>query len=167
MPSSLGTLTECVNFLFRLVAIFNIKSQWQGPEILIFVIRVYYEKLGHTLKPIVPKFRPHLSSRLKDIAKKTHATEKLKTIADPSSGRFLRYTQLHTDASSFGLPTFRHSLLSGRSKVDTKPIFYGDLKHETRINYYHLTSYPVEKWVNNSTKLTNKLQCPVSPCAIA
>ena len=40
------------------------------PDILIFVIRVYYEKLGHILKPLVPKFRPGLLSRLRDIAEK-------------------------------------------------------------------------------------------------
>ena len=35
-----------------------------------FAIRVYYEKWGHLLKPFVPKFRPDLSARLKDIAEK-------------------------------------------------------------------------------------------------
>ena len=35
-----------------------------------FVIRVYDEKLGHMLKPLVSKFRPDLSARLKDIAEK-------------------------------------------------------------------------------------------------
>ena len=35
---------------------------------MIFVVRVYYEKLGHMLKPLVPKFRLDLSVRLKDIA---------------------------------------------------------------------------------------------------
>ena len=33
-------------------------------------MRVYYEKLGHMLKPLVPKFRPDLRVRLKDIAEK-------------------------------------------------------------------------------------------------
>ena len=47
----------------------NITTQWQEPEILIFLyIRAYYEKLG--LKRLVPKFRPDLSTRLKDIAEK-------------------------------------------------------------------------------------------------
>ena len=35
-----------------------------------FFIRVYYEKIGHMLKPLVPKFRPDLFTRLKDIAEK-------------------------------------------------------------------------------------------------
>ena len=35
-----------------------------------FVIRVYYEKLGHMLKPSLPKFLPNLPARLKDIAEK-------------------------------------------------------------------------------------------------
>ena len=42
-----------------------------------FVIRVHYEKLGHMLKPLVPKFRLDLSSLLKDIAEK-QVTAKLK-----------------------------------------------------------------------------------------
>ena len=44
----------CLN---RAGSMLNITSQWQDPEILIFVIRVYYEKLGRMLKPFVPKFR--------------------------------------------------------------------------------------------------------------
>ena len=35
-----------------------------------FVIKVYYEKLGHILKPVVPKFCPDLCARLRDIAEK-------------------------------------------------------------------------------------------------
>ena len=57
----------------------NITSQWQDPEILIFVIRVYYEKLGHMLKPLVPKFRSDLSVRLRDITEK-QVPAKLKPI---------------------------------------------------------------------------------------
>ena len=49
----------------------NITSQWQGDEILIFVIGVYYEKLGRMLKPLVPKFCPDLPVSLKDIAEKS------------------------------------------------------------------------------------------------
>ena len=44
-----------------------------------FVIRVYYEKLGHMVKRLVPKFRPIMSSRLTDIAEK-HVPTKLKPI---------------------------------------------------------------------------------------
>ena len=57
---------------FAISQLFNISGQWQDPEILdfFFVIRAYYEKLGHMLKSPVPKFRPDLSARLKDIAEK-------------------------------------------------------------------------------------------------
>ena len=34
------------------------------------MIRVYYEKLGHMLKPLVPNFRYDLSVRLRDVAEK-------------------------------------------------------------------------------------------------
>ena len=36
-----------------------------------FVIRVYYEKLGHMLKPLVPKFHPDLLVYLKIYRRKT------------------------------------------------------------------------------------------------
>ena len=44
-------------------------SQWQDHEILIFVfvLKVYYEKLVHMLKPVVSKFRSDESVRLRDI----------------------------------------------------------------------------------------------------
>ena len=35
-----------------------------------FAIRVYYEKLGLILKPLVPNFRPDLFAHLRDIAEK-------------------------------------------------------------------------------------------------
>ena len=44
-----------------------------------FVIKVYYEKLSHMLKPLKSKFRPDLSARLKDIAVK-QVPAKLKPI---------------------------------------------------------------------------------------
>ena len=59
----------------------NITSQWQDPEILIFVLRVYYEKLRHMLKLIVPKFHSDLSISLRDIAEK-QVPVKLKPIVD-------------------------------------------------------------------------------------
>ena len=60
----------CLN---RAGSMLNIKSQWQDSEFFIyfFVIRVYYEKLGHVLKPLVSKFRSDLSARLRDIPRKT------------------------------------------------------------------------------------------------
>ena len=48
-------------------------------EFRFFVIRLYYEKLGRMLKPIVPKFRPDLSVRLRDITEK-QVPAKLKPI---------------------------------------------------------------------------------------
>ena len=44
-----------------------------------FVIKVHYEKLGHMLKPLVPKFYSDLYIRLRDIADK-QASAKLKPI---------------------------------------------------------------------------------------
>ena len=59
----------------------NIISQCQDPEILIFcfVLRVNYEKLGHMLKPLIPKFCSDLSVRLRDITEK-QVPAKLKPI---------------------------------------------------------------------------------------
>ena len=57
----------------------NIISQWEEPEFFIFCLRVYYEKIGHMLKPLVPKFRADLSDRLKDIAE-NQVPAKLKPI---------------------------------------------------------------------------------------
>ena len=62
----------CLN---RAGPMLNITSQWQDPEILIFVIRAYYEKLGDVLKPLVAKFGSDLSIRLRDIAEKTGPRE--------------------------------------------------------------------------------------------
>ena len=36
----------------------------------LYVIKVYYEKFGHILKPLAPKFRPDLLARFRDIAEK-------------------------------------------------------------------------------------------------
>ena len=56
----------CLN---RPGSMLSIMSQRQDPEILIyfFVIRVYYEKLGHMVKPFMPKFLSDLSVRSRDI----------------------------------------------------------------------------------------------------
>ena len=55
------TLARELLCLNRAGSMLNITSQWQDPEILIFTISVYYEKLGHMLEPLVPKFRSDLS----------------------------------------------------------------------------------------------------------
>ena len=39
------------------------------------MVKLYYEKLGHMLKPLVPKFRSHLFAYLNDIAEKTGPRE--------------------------------------------------------------------------------------------
>ena len=57
----------------------NITSQWHDHEILIFVIRVYYEKFGHMLKPLLLKFCSDLSIRLRDITD-TLVPAKLKSL---------------------------------------------------------------------------------------
>ena len=66
------------------VATFNIRSKWQDHEILIFAIRVHYGKLGHILKPLVPKFRPDLLARLRGIAEK-QVPAKLKPIVEANN----------------------------------------------------------------------------------
>ena len=65
----------CLN---RVGSMFNITSQWQDSEILGFFVKgLYYEKLGHMLKPLEPKFCFDLSIRLRDITEK-QVPEKLK-----------------------------------------------------------------------------------------
>ena len=58
----------------------TLKGNGKTVIFLFFVIRVYYEKLGHRLKPIVPRFCPDLSALLRDIAEK-QVPAKLKPIA--------------------------------------------------------------------------------------
>ena len=48
-----------------------------------FVIRVYYEKIGHLLKPIVLKFRHDLFARLRDIAEKQIPAKLKPIVASP------------------------------------------------------------------------------------
>ena len=62
----------------------NITSQQPDPEIEIFVIRVYYEKLSHMLEPLVPTFCSDLYIRLRDFAQKQVST-KLKPIVGPKT----------------------------------------------------------------------------------
>ena len=47
----------------------------------LYNIIAYYEKLGHILKPVMPKFRPDLPARLGYIAKK-HVPATLKPIVN-------------------------------------------------------------------------------------
>ena len=82
--SSLTFVREllCLN---RAGSVLNITSQWQDPEILFFfVIRVYYEKLGHMLKSLVAKFRSDLFVRLSDIAEKQVPAKLKPTVGDNS-----------------------------------------------------------------------------------
>ena len=70
----------CLN---RAGSMLNITSNDKNLKFCFFVMGVYYEKLGHMLKPLVPKFRSDLSVRLRDIAEK-QVPEKLKPIVNPS-----------------------------------------------------------------------------------
>ena len=54
-------------------------SKEKTQKLQVLVIRVYYEKIDHILKPLVPKFRPDLLARLKDTAEK-QVPAKLKPI---------------------------------------------------------------------------------------
>ena len=58
----------------------NIRSQWLGPEILIFCDKSILRKIRSHADTIVPKFRSDLSARLKDTAEK-QVPAKLKTMA--------------------------------------------------------------------------------------
>ena len=78
------TFARELQYLNRSGSMLNITSQWQDPQILIFfffAIKSILQEIGRTLKPIVPKFCPHLSVRLKDIAEKQVPT-KLKPIEE-------------------------------------------------------------------------------------
>ena len=68
----------CLN---RTGSMLSITSQRQDCKILIFVIRIYYEKIGHMLKTLVPKFRSDLFVRLRAIAEE-QVPAKLKPIVD-------------------------------------------------------------------------------------
>ena len=66
--SRLATVTSAQELLClnRAGSMPYITTQWQDPKILIFLffaIKIYYEKLGHVLKPLVPKFSLDLSAR--------------------------------------------------------------------------------------------------------
>ena len=74
----------CLN---RAGSILDITSQWQDPEILILVIRVYYETLGHMLKPLVSKFSSDLSVRLRDIAEKQVPAKMKPIVGTEQTGR--------------------------------------------------------------------------------
>ena len=74
-----------VNFAWELLCLYiagsmlNITSQRHDPEILIFCYKSTLRKIGHMLKPLVPKSRSDLSVRLRDIAEK-QVPAKLKPI---------------------------------------------------------------------------------------
>ena len=75
----------CLN---RVRSMFNITSQWQDSEILDFFVKgQYYEKLGHMLKPLEPKFCSDLSIRSRDITEKK-VPEKLMPIVGSQTQKF-------------------------------------------------------------------------------
>ena len=51
-----------------------------------FVIKVCYEKLGRILKLLVPKYRPDLSARLKDMAEKQVTARVKPIVISPTLG---------------------------------------------------------------------------------
>ena len=55
----------CLN---RASSMLIIMGQWQDPDF--FLYKSILQKLGHVLKPLVPKFRSDLSICLRDIAEK-------------------------------------------------------------------------------------------------
>ena len=57
---------------------------------MLFFIRVYYGKLGYTLKSLVPKYRPDSFARLKDIAEKQIPAKLKPVVGWPSSYSFLK-----------------------------------------------------------------------------
>ena len=65
----------------------NITSQCQDRQILIFVVRVYYEKLGLMLKPLVSKLRSDLSVRLRAIAEKQVPAKLKPVVGTEQTGR--------------------------------------------------------------------------------
>ena len=85
LPYHTGALASAGVSIYEGVAycvMSQILTLWASGKTLKFwfpVIRVYYEILGHMLKPIVPKFCLDLWARLKDIAKK-QVPAKLKPI---------------------------------------------------------------------------------------
>ena len=65
-PYQNGALASAGGAIYEAVAYF-VMSQFltlgaNNKTCIFFVIRVYYEKLGHKLKPLVPNFRPDLSA---------------------------------------------------------------------------------------------------------
>ena len=85
------TFTRELLCLNRAVSILSITMQWQArPRSFdFFVMRVYYEKLGHMLKPLVPKFRFDLSVHLRDIAEKQFPAKLKPIVAEGHSGGIL------------------------------------------------------------------------------
>ena len=64
-------LTRELHRLDRAGSMLSITSQWQESEILIFCYKRYTTKqIKSHVETTVPKFRPDLSVRLKDIAEK-------------------------------------------------------------------------------------------------
>ena len=57
------------------------------------VIRVYHGKLGHILKPLVPKFRPDFFARLRHTAEKQIPTKLKPIVGVPGCRNFVVYLE--------------------------------------------------------------------------
>ena len=65
------TFAQELHFLNRAGAMTNISSQLQTPKFcFFFCYETILQKMGRMLKPLMPKFRPDLSARLRDAAEK-------------------------------------------------------------------------------------------------
>ena len=64
------TFAQELHCLNRGVSILNVTSQWKDTEILIFCYKSMLQKLRRMQKSLVPKFRPDLCVRLKEITEK-------------------------------------------------------------------------------------------------
>ena len=98
------------------VAFFNIRSQWKGTKTWIFCYKSILRNIRSHAETLVPKFRPDLSARLKDIAKKTGPHE-----AEIDSTPFIRNLKCLYIAGWFRNTHFlnakRHPLTSDRQNA--------------------------------------------------
>ena len=69
MASTGGAIYEGVAYC-AMSQFLTLGANSKAMKLRFFIIRVYYEELVHMLKPLVPKCRPDLFARLRDIAEK-------------------------------------------------------------------------------------------------
>ena len=76
----------------------TLRANGKTLKLRFFVIRVCKGKLGHMLKPLVPRFRPDLSVRLRDIAKRT-GPRKTETDSSYIGGQFIQHQPFMSTAT--------------------------------------------------------------------